>query len=298
MTIDSLSELVAVSLSVQNDEVLANRIRASGACQFTPGGIGSLPPFPVPGIEDKRLRRLNSLIRVLEGDGPSHFTRVTDKVNAYLMPSYAMTTRDVHAWLERYPDYFVWAGPGTYGLRKQGVGIRSETGESELPVEYRRRRRKGIGDEIVLVLLEQGALTVDAVADRILPRFFVNRSSVEASILQDKAARFIVTPDGLVHLRGATEAQVRRVPKRIRITTEFVSGVMTRARTLRDQVHRAGLTGYARLDAASLFNHVAVAAVLGLDDEWPALEAAPGSGAIPPAAWSTANAIRHHSGLA
>ena len=60
-----------------------------------------------------RLNRL-SVMRQGEREGPMHFKDLTYRIRSNLDPADTMTERNVHAWLDRYDDLFVWVGPGTY----------------------------------------------------------------------------------------------------------------------------------------------------------------------------------------
>ncbi|MBA2446784.1 MAG: hypothetical protein H0V51_02025 [Chloroflexi bacterium] len=295
MLLEELAACVAALCSAENDIGLLARVRTSGACVARPDGTYELLSEPIRGIPDERLRRLHSIIGVLQRDGPSHFTRVADEVNARLIPRYAMTERNVHAWLSRYQKFFIWAGPGTFALRDHGVGIQSERGGPELPAEYRPARRKGIGDEIVLLLLERGPLSIEEIKQHILPRFHVDPTSVEAAVHQDQAMRFTVRPHGLVDLRGEAEAAPARQQRWVRITDAQLDALLPRARELRDRLRADAQAGYARLDGAALFNHAVVAALLGLDRDLVSLQAAPASKSVPAGAWAAVHAMRGNS---
>lgn len=71
-------------------------------------------------------------------------------------------------------------------------------------------------------------------------------------------------------------------------TDEEIRRLLPRTRELLRKTRRAGRHGHARLTGAELFNHIVVAAVLGLRGEWAGLEAAQRRVKIPNAAWLAA----------
>ena len=295
MPFEELQARVARECTLPNDSDLTLYMRLSNA--FIMGGDETcrLPDEPIPGIRDKQLRRLNAMIGVLERDGPSHFTHVMSEINSRLIPSFVMSERDTHAWLGRFPDLFVWAGQGTYALQNAGAGIRAENldgGAAELPEQYRKRRRKGIGDEIAAVLLECGPLTLEEIETHVLKRFSVNLTSVEAAILQDAAARFVAKEDGRIALRQEGEGPPDRTPQRVKIMEGVIASLIPRAKELCDSVRHDAENGFARSNGSTLFNHAVVAAILGLDREWTLLNQAPAHTEIPSEAWNAAAALR------
>ncbi len=182
---------------------LARRLELIGPARRRNDGRYDLPNGGIAGINDRRVRRLNAMIGVIERLGPSHYTTIARELDDHLPTEYRLGERDVHAWLGRYEDIFVWAGPGRFGLASHNVGIRAkhDTPEAALRHRVRSRRRRGIGDEIALLLSERGPLPMDAIADHILARFRVNPASVAAAVHQDSARRFTLTPERLVSLQ-------------------------------------------------------------------------------------------------
>lgn len=167
------------------------RIDADGMCAATEKTFSDLK---------RRERRLFALVRVLdEAQNPMHFTEIAQRAKPLLTGRFAMSERNVHAWLDRYKDRFNWAGPGMYGLTEWDVGART----NELDAALGPARRKGVGDEIALLLWERGEpLRMREIERHILEvrEFRVNRASVSASVAQDKATRFTVLEDGRVAL--------------------------------------------------------------------------------------------------
>ena len=143
-------------------------------------------------------RRLGAMLRTLTEEGrPLRYTEIGERVRAVLPPEISMSNRNVHAWLDRYKVYFKWVGAGTYGLAEWDMGIR----EAQLDDSLRPARRTGIGDEIALLLYERAEpVWLEEIEEHIVSRFQVNRSSIQASILQDKAGRFVAMEDGRVAL--------------------------------------------------------------------------------------------------
>lgn len=146
--------------------------------------------------------RLNALHYVLRNeDRPLHFSEIAERANSRLPSKYKMSKRNVYAWLTRYTDRFVWAGQGKYGLKEWDVGRRVDQDTIAIPEELNPKRRRGISEEIILLLLEAGEpLHLVRIEEHILSRFSVNLSSVQATIVQDTARRFILDADGRVSL--------------------------------------------------------------------------------------------------
>ncbi len=143
-------------------------------------------------------RRLMAIERVLrEADHPLHFVDIAGRIEPLLPGEFAMSARNVHAWLDRYGQHFKWAGPGTYGLASWDIGVR----EGVLDERLRSVRRTGIGDEIALLLSERKEPISLAFLERhVLGRFEVNKMSVYAAVTQDKAGRFDLREDRTVAL--------------------------------------------------------------------------------------------------
>ena len=143
-------------------------------------------------------RRLSAMFLTLTDEGaPLRYTEIGNRVRAILPPEISMSDRNVHAWLDRYKAHFKWVGAGTYGLAEWDMGIR----EAPLDDSLKPARRTGIGDEIALLLYERAEpVWLGEIEEHIVRRFQVNRSSIQASIAQDKAGRFLVMDDGRVAL--------------------------------------------------------------------------------------------------
>ena len=143
-------------------------------------------------------RRLSAMFLTLTDEGaPLRYTEIGNRVRAILPPEISMSDRNVHAWLDRYKNYFKWVGAGKYGLAEWDMGIR----EGHLADNLKPARRTGIGDEIALLLYERAEpVWLGEIEEHIIRRFQVNRSSIQASIAQDKAGRFVEMDDGRVAL--------------------------------------------------------------------------------------------------
>ena len=203
-----------MDLSTRLKLALDVEIDADGMCAATEKTFSALK---------RRERRLFALVRVLdEAQAPLHFTEIAERAKPLLTGRFAMSERNVHAWLDRYKDRFNWAGPGMYGLTEWDVGART----NELDAALGPARRKGIGDEIALLLSERGEpLRMGEIERHILEvrGFRVNRASVSASVAQDKATRFAVLKDGRVVLsqwRIPDEAKRRPPPDGKRIAAD------------------------------------------------------------------------------
>ena len=68
-------------------------------------------------------KRLGAIVSVLRKIGePAHYSVIAEKTNELLPPDQQFSVRDVHSWLGRYSDIFVWVRlRGTYGLKEWGL---------------------------------------------------------------------------------------------------------------------------------------------------------------------------------
>ena len=177
------------------DELAANpafsieaRLALPGPAELNGAGLVSLSTTAplTPGI--RRLMRLQTMRRILEEHGPSHYSFVATLLNEALPDDADMDERNVHAWFDRHKGIFVWVGQGCYGLKSQDVGIRAEQQSDAIAPHARPwlSRRKGIGDEIAAFLMERGPASLKEIEDHILERFAVQPNSVGAAIKQDR----------------------------------------------------------------------------------------------------------------
>lgn len=200
IALDELVIEVAARLELAPNLGLRARVINSRFCAMSEGDIADLAEVDGTDRTILRYRRLNAMRQVLAHDGPMHFADLTSRIRTLLDPDDPMTERNVHAWLDRYDDIFVWIGPGTFRLRR---GTDRALERESLPARYAPRRRRGIGDAIVALLLERQPRSLAEIQSHILPRFMVNRGSILASILQDAAGRFVMTDDRNVFLSDA-----------------------------------------------------------------------------------------------
>jgi hypothetical protein len=199
MAPETLVAEVARRLEVSPTTGLRARIKASKFYSLV-GGIVRLESTVDLDHSSRRVRRLNFMKQVLQRDGPLHFSELAVRIRSLLGSRDTMGERNVHAWLDRYKDLFVWVGPGTYRVRLDTDAALEREG---LPDRYAPSRRRGIGDAIVALLLERQPRSLSEIESHVLPRFMVNRGSVLASILQDRARRFVMTDDRLIFLSDA-----------------------------------------------------------------------------------------------
>ena len=214
-------------------------------------------------------RRLLSLTRVLREEGrPLHFTEIARRVRPLLTGKLAMSDRNVHAWMDRYKDYFKWAGPGIYGLAEWDIGVRDGSLEGGL----RPARRMGIGDEIAFLLSERKKpMSLGFIEDHILERFKVHRTSVYASITQDTANRFVLLDDGMValsswHIRSQlrTTSETKR---RVRVPRDLREAARSTARSKASELTSLISQGTASITPAKAAGYAVVAATLGMTHE-------------------------------
>jgi hypothetical protein len=262
------------------------RLRRLGPAVARDDGLYELPPHPLPVSRDKTLRRLWTMVGVLEQLGPSHFSTICAEANARLPAEYRLDERDTHAWLSRYIDHFAWAGKGYYGLIAQGVGQGHGPAPPRPEEPGRVRLRRGIGDEVARLLHEEGPQPLDIIRTHVHARFVVHDSSIDAAILQYGKARFVVRDDGQVALRTGDEAAPAEAPRQVRLMEDELGPLTERAVELVYALRRDAATGFARLDEQALYKHAVVAALLNCSDALAALERAPAHHQIPQRAWA------------
>jgi len=200
MKLDDLVAEVADRLGIVPGPGTGLRVKNSHFCCLLEGDFVRLADTDAPdGRPGRRLKRLSAMRRVLEAEGPLHYSDLADKIRCQLGDD-ALTERNVHAWLDRYDDQFTWVGPGTYRLRQP---TDENLGRETLPERYAPRRRRGIGDAIASLLLERQPRSLAEIESHILPHFVVGRASVLASIIQDHAHRFVMTDGHQVYLSDA-----------------------------------------------------------------------------------------------
>ena len=185
----ALRDWSALDLRLRAEIMLGVRVDEVGFCELTERAHSRL---------SKRTHRLLALTSVIRNEGkPLHYKEISRRIRPMLPSKFAMSDRNVHAWIDRYKDRFKWAGPGIYGLAEWDIGVHADNLDQSL----RPARRTGIGDEIALLLTERGEpIAMSELEEHILGRFKVNRASVSASVSQDKAQRFRTVPGGKVAL--------------------------------------------------------------------------------------------------
>ena len=257
----SMADWPELDLSIRLMLVLHVEIDAHGFCTATERTLLGL---------NNTDRRLFILTRVLREEGrPLHFTEIARRARPLLGGKLAMSDRNVHAWMDRYKDYFKWAGPGIYGLAEWDIGVSDNNLEDGL----RPARRTGIGDEIALILSEHNEpVSLSYVEDHILSRFEVNRASVYASITQDKANRFVLLEDGRVALSSwgiYSQISVGSDPKRrVRLPRDLRDTARSAARAKVSDLIALLAQGTATVTPAKATGHAVVAAALGMTREF------------------------------
>ena len=186
---DALADWPDLDLRLRVEFMLGVRVDGDGLCALTDRAHSRL---------SKRSQRLLALTSVIRDAGrPLHYKEISRRIRPLLPDRFAMSDRNVHAWIDRYKDHFKWAGPGIYGLAEWDIGVH----DGKLDEHLKPARRTGIGDEIALLLTERGEpIPMAELEERILARFEVNRTSVSASVSQDKAGRFRTLAGGRVAL--------------------------------------------------------------------------------------------------
>ena len=215
-------------------------------------------------------RRLFAITRVLREEGrPLHFTEISRRARPLLLGRLAMSERNIHAWLDRYKDHFKWAGPGIFGLAEWDVGVRDGNIEGDL----RPARRLGVGDEIALLLSElDEPVSLSYIEDHVLGRFEVNQASISASILQDKAKRFVQLEGGMVGLSNwhnpSSSHDGLSTGRRVRIPREIRDAARSAARRKASDVSALINQGTGGIPPGQAAGHAIVAAALGMKDEF------------------------------
>ena len=257
---EAMEDWPELDLSLRLRLVLHVEIDANGYCTATERTLLSL---------SNKDRRLFALSRVLREEGrPLHFTEIARRACPLLRGKLAMSDRNVHAWMDRYKDYFKWAGPGIYGLSQWNIGVSDNNLEGDL----RPARRTGIGDEIALILSERNEpVSLSYIEDHILSRFEVNRASVYASITQDTANRFVPLEDGRVALsswRISSQVSVSPDPKRrVRLPRDLRETARLAARNKVSELTALIGQGTATITPTKATGHAVVAATLGMKHE-------------------------------
>ena len=217
-------------------------------------------------------KRLSAMIRVFRLTNRClHYTEVWDGLQRELPDCLILDTRNVHAWLDRNRDYFKWVGSGIYALAEWDVGHRSVDLESAL----RPARRKGVGDEVAALLLENGEpLHLDHVKDRILSRFAIKENSVFAAIQQDKARRFVLLSDGCVGLAGRDDAgkPSRASIRRVRLPADLTGLAIQRARSRSEALRDALRYHRSTISDQELVRFAVLASCLGMREEFAAVD--------------------------
>ncbi|RLC65361.1 MAG: hypothetical protein DRI48_06795 [Chloroflexi bacterium] len=115
-------------------------------------------------------RRTPVIVQTLREIGePAHYTIITKRANALLPPELQATPHNVHAELGRRTDLFVRVGHGIFGLK-----------EWDLPDDG------SLANAAYRVLTEAGhPLHIEAITDRVLETWRVERSSVHAAVFSD-----------------------------------------------------------------------------------------------------------------
>jgi hypothetical protein len=195
LTVSELLTQVADELSVEASPGLMARIAALDFCE-----VDGMSVRLASGVASPHLQRMRAITDYFRRNGAAHFSAVAEGIAPMLGESARMSARNVHAWLDRNQEVFAWVGPGTFRLRQEGDAAKER---ESLPAKYAPSRRRGIGDAIVRLLLEQQPRSLEEIESHILPHFAVNKGSVSAAILQDRAGRFLMTDGRQVFLHDA-----------------------------------------------------------------------------------------------
>ena len=282
---EAIADWPELDLSIRLQLVLYADIGADGFCSATEQTLLRW------NSTDRRLFALNRVLR--EEGRPLHFTEIARRARPLLPGNLTMSDRNVHAWMDRYKDHFKWAGPGIFGLVEWDIGVREGSTEGDLSPA----RRLGIGDEIALLLSELNEpMSLSYIENHVLGRFEVGRGSVHASIVQDKAKRFVQLEDGMVALSSwytspssptvpGTKRRVR-LPKELRDTAR--SAARRKASDVSDLIDQ-GTTGISPVKATG---YAVLAAALGMTVELQMLLDIAGGGNMPT---SMSDALRRFS---
>ena len=270
----ALRDWPKLDLSMRMKLVLDVKIDADGMCTVAEKTLSGV---------DRRDRRLFAMDAALREAGkPLHFTEIAERAKPLMPGHFAMSERNVHAWLSRYEDRFKWAGAGTFGLAEWDIGVR----ESELDDSLKSLRRTGVGDEIALLLSERGEpLAMDEIERHVLDErgFAVNRGSVAASVAQDAAGRFATLSDGRVALsqwrNGGTRPARRQksaatssgTTRRVRLSRELRDAARESAYRRAEEIKALVARGVSRVPPAKAAGYAIIARELGLADEFAAL---------------------------
>lgn len=187
----ALADWPNFDMSMRLKLILDVEIDGEGVCRATENTFSGMT---------KMDHRLNVLVSVLEEAGkPMHFNEISERASALLPGKFALSGRNIHARLDRHKNRFTWAGMGMFALTEWDVGVRDGDPANVL----RPTRRKGIGDEIAMALMERGEpMHLSEIEHHILEvrGIAVIIRSIAASISTDKAGRFVWLGGGMVGL--------------------------------------------------------------------------------------------------
>ena len=187
----ALRDWPSLDMSMRLRLILGVKIDADGMCVATERTFSG---------STKMDHRLNAMVSALREAGkPLHFSDIAKRAEPLLPGSLALSERNIHARLDRHKKHFRWAGMGVFALTEWDIGVREDNMGSAL----RPTRRKGIGDEIAMILLERGEpMRLQDIEDHILlvRKIEVIPRSVAASVATDKARRFTMLGGGWVGL--------------------------------------------------------------------------------------------------
>lgn len=156
----------------------------------------------VPQLTRTAALRCHRLMSISEEAGhPLHLAELATKYDALVHSEAPTRPAAMGAYLQRYPESFAWCGPGTYGLASWGVG-RTMSRDKLAALGLAHARRASAGDEVAALLYgARRSLSLAAIEDHVLARMQVNATSVLATLVQDKACRFVQNEDGTWGLR-------------------------------------------------------------------------------------------------
>ena len=187
----ALRDWPSLDMSMRLRLILGVKIDDAGICVATERTFSG---------STKMDHRLNAMVSALREAGkPLHFSDIAKRAEPLLPGSLALSERNIHARLDRHKKHFRWAGMGVFALTEWDIGVREDNMGSAL----RPTRRKGIGDEIAMILLERGEpMRLQDIEDHILlvRKIEVIPRSVAASVATDKARRFTMLGGGWVGL--------------------------------------------------------------------------------------------------
>jgi hypothetical protein len=195
------------------DLSVAERVRVLGPAVPTDNDVFRLPDAPIPGVDDRHIRALNSLIGALQKLGSARITALTSEVNRRLPRAYQVNDQFVRTWLTRHPELFTQYEEDRFKLASLDVDILCGLANSWLPANNattppptrpsaaaNEKRNERIAADIASFLRRHGPQPIARIRSHLYGRF-IGQASADVVIATDSQRRFVRLGGGLIGLR-------------------------------------------------------------------------------------------------